>query len=101
MVAMQQHHQHQKDNVVQSNNASKADSYAKETIVTSSANISGPSTSISSATNDESTKKKLSSAGPSANMNQPASYSSNAVSNKNEQKNICTVSISRNNLDLD
>jgi hypothetical protein len=89
MVAMQQKHQ---DTNVQSNNSTKSDNYVQESIPISSTN-----TNLSSATNDDTNNKNSSSNtnlppnGPSSTMNQPTTYSTNTNSNKNEQKNICTV----------
>jgi hypothetical protein len=98
MVAMQQHHQ-QQDNNVQPNNSTKTDSYIPESNSTSSVNIPGGNTNVSSTTNDDTNNKNtpsngnLQSTGSSSTINQPTIYSTTTGSNKNEQKNICTVSI--------
>jgi len=89
MVAMKQ--QQQQDNNVPSTSSTKADSYGKEAITVSSANITGPPASISSGSTDEGPKKALSSTGSSNNINPGTNYSTNSAPNKNEQKNICTV----------
>jgi hypothetical protein len=96
MVAMQQHH---KDNNVQQTNSTKTDGYVKEIIPTSSGNIPGTNTNVSSTTNDDANNKNTSSTnnlqptGSSSTINQPPTYSSNSGPSKNEPKNICTVSI--------
>ncbi|CAF4267787.1 unnamed protein product, partial [Adineta steineri] len=95
MVAMQQ--QQKQDINVQSNSSTKNDNYVPETIPTSSTNISGANTNVSSATNDDGNNKNststgnLQSTGSSSTINQPSTYSTTTGSNKNEQKNICTV----------
>lgn len=98
MVAMKQKQQ-QQDNTVANSSSTKADTYAQESIPTSSsANISVPNTVVSSSTNDDTNPKStastgnLQSGGSSSTINQPPTYSTSTVSSKNEQKNICTVS---------
>lgn len=94
MVAMKQQQQ-QQENIAPSTSSTKADSYGKEAITVSSTNITGPPASISSGSTDEGPKKALSSTGSSNNINPGTNYSTNSAPNKNEQKNICTVSESR------
>ncbi|CAF0982507.1 unnamed protein product [Adineta ricciae] len=95
MVAMKQ--QQQKENTIQATSSAKADNYVPEPIPTSSANISGSNTNVPSSVKDETHSKNpvpvtsLQSAGSSSTMNQSGAYSSMSGSNKNEQKNICTV----------
>jgi hypothetical protein len=90
MVAMQQ--QQQQDGTVQVNAAPKTDGYAKEAMTVTSTKIASTTAGNVSGNNDETNKKSISSNGPSVNMNNtPATYSTSNVSNKNEQKNICTV----------
>lgn len=97
MVAMKQ--QQQQENNIQATSSAKADSYVSEPIPTSSANISSANTNVPSSVKDETHNKNpapvtnLQSAGSSSTMSQSGAYSSMSGSNKNEQKNICTVSI--------
>ena len=91
--------QQQKENNIQATSSAKADNYVPEPIPTSSANISGTNTNVTSSVKDETHSKNpvpvtnLQPAGSSSTMNQSGAYSSMSGSNKNEQKNICTVSI--------
>ncbi|CAF1097369.1 unnamed protein product [Rotaria sordida] len=97
MVAMKQK-QKQSDNNISNTNSTKTDNYVQESKSTSSTNITVPNTNVSSTANDDTNNKittstgNLQSTGSSSTINQPPStYSTNTVTSKNEQKNICTV----------
>ena len=86
MVAMQQ----QQESNVSANNSAKSDTFAQETIPTSSSTTNA---NVSSTVNDESTNKSSANNSNSSStaINSSANYSTNTNTNKNEQKNICTV----------
>ncbi|CAF4102349.1 unnamed protein product, partial [Rotaria sp. Silwood1] len=95
MVAMKQ--KQQDNNISKTNNSTKSDNYVQESKSTSSSsstNITITNTNISSTTPNDDTNNKIiisSTNNSSSTINQPPTYSTSTISNKNEQKNICTV----------
>jgi len=82
--------QQQQESNVSANNSAKSDTFAQETIPTSSSTTNA---NVSSTVNDESTNKSSANNSNSSStaINSSANYSTNTNTNKNEQKNICTV----------